>query len=328
MKRKKRYRSVVLGGTFDRFHKGHRRFIDFAAARGAELTIGVSTDAFAQSRKAGGGALQTARWRREAVKRYCAEKGYAANIISLSDVFGHTLDTDAPYDALVVTPTSANGAEKINRARANKGLSQLPVFSCPLVLDAHSRAPINSQRIRSGAIDREGFIYDDIFSTIVHLDENARRSFGKPHGSVYSPNSLSRRTHTKYTMSAVVGDWTLVFFLKARIPFSLGVYDGVSRRKAFAPSANKRIQPNYRASNPPGVITPGMVRALHGCVRKARAGKECLLQIHGEEDLAAVALVLIMPLGSVVYYGQPGRGIVRMMVTEKRKEKFAEILLS
>jgi uncharacterized protein (UPF0218 family) len=50
------------------------------------------------------------------------------------------------------------------------------------------------------------------------------------------------------------------------------------------------------------------------------------LFIQGEEDLAAVALSLVLPLGSCIYYGQPQKGMVELVVTEKIKQSFFDLL--
>jgi len=271
--------------------------------------------------------IQPAKLRRVAVERYCARKRYLARIIPLSDTYGKTLNASASYDAIVVTAASRKGARNINRMRAKKGLSGLPVLECPLVFDMDSIAPINATRIRMGIINREGFVFRNLFSTTLYPNAYARRYFGKSQGTLLFQNALLHDASTKNKIVAVVGDRTLAFFLQKKIPFLLGVYDGLSRRKTFA-SIDRSVKPDYRVSNPRGAITPGMVRVLRRGIREAEKGKKRFLKIDGEEDLAAVALVLIMPLQSIVYYGQPGQGIVRMVVTEKRKEKFSEMLRS
>jgi hypothetical protein len=50
------------------------------------------------------------------------------------------------------------------------------------------------------------------------------------------------------------------------------------------------------------------------------------LFVDGEEDLAAVVLQLLLPLGATIYYGQPNEGLVRWQVTEESKEKTAILL--
>ena len=46
----KKYRKVALGGTFDRFHEGHRKLIEKAFEIGQEVLIGITSDEFAGSK--------------------------------------------------------------------------------------------------------------------------------------------------------------------------------------------------------------------------------------------------------------------------------------
>jgi uncharacterized protein (UPF0218 family) len=43
--------------------------------------------------------------------------------------------------------------------------------------------------------------------------------------------------------------------------------------------------------------------------------------IRGEEDLVTAVLLLLLPLQSLIYYGQPGEGMVEVVVSEELKEK-------
>jgi uncharacterized protein (UPF0218 family) len=49
--------------------------------------------------------------------------------------------------------------------------------------------------------------------------------------------------------------------------------------------------------------------------------------VDGEEDLLVLPVILESPIGSVVYYGQPKKGIIRVLVTEKKKQ-MAECLMN
>ena len=53
---------------------------------------------------------------------------------------------------------------------------------------------------------------------------------------------------------------------------------------------------------------------------------KALICIDGEEDLAVLPLVMEAPLGSLVFYGQPGVGVVSIHVNKDSKKMVAEIL--
>jgi uncharacterized protein (UPF0218 family) len=52
-----------------------------------------------------------------------------------------------------------------------------------------------------------------------------------------------------------------------------------------------------------------------------------ILKIIGEEDLAVLPLILAAPLDTIIYYGQPNKGLVKILVSEENKERAYNILL-
>jgi uncharacterized protein (UPF0218 family) len=71
-----------------------------------------------------------------------------------------------------------------------------------------------------------------------------------------------------------------------------------------------------RAVNPAGTITLASIEA----VRSALVGeKPARVLIEGEEDLLAIPAIEAAPLGSTLYYGQPGEGVVLVRIDEGAK---------
>ncbi|MCI4322931.1 MAG: DUF359 domain-containing protein [Thermoplasmata archaeon] len=105
----------------------------------------------------------------------------------------------------------------------------------------------------------------------------------------------------------------------------IGIVDGKTQRKepvdrsAFAPLAARH---HRHVRNPAGMLTYALRRA----VREMVAGGGGLLDVDGEEDLASLALVESMPLGSTVAYGVPGEGVMLVTVDEPAKEHVRGLL--
>ena len=74
--------------------------------------------------------------------------------------------------------------------------------------------------------------------------------------------------------------------------------------------------------NPAGIITKELTAALLTALQKDIK----YVFVDGEEDTATIVLVLILPLGAKIYYGQPGEGMVELAVTEEKKQVFYEQL--
>lgn len=100
------------------------------------------------------------------------------------------------------------------------------------------------------------------------------------------------------------------------------VVDGMERRSAreIPRIAHASTQ---KAKNPAGRITKAALSAM----KRAFAGqKPAMVIIEGEEDLLTIPAVIDAPLGAVVFYGQPLKGVVAVKVDEKSKARAREIL--
>ncbi|HTT16994.1 MAG TPA: pantetheine-phosphate adenylyltransferase [Thermoplasmata archaeon] len=150
------FRSVVLGGTFDRLHVGHEALLATAFRLGDHVAIGLTSRAFlAEHPKPAGTRIGSPAARRRALERWLAARYPARRwtIVPIDDRFGSS--ADAPADALVVSVDTMEGGRAVNRERARRGHPPLALVPVPLVL-ADDLEPVSSRRIRAGAIDRNG----------------------------------------------------------------------------------------------------------------------------------------------------------------------------
>lgn len=153
----KMFKSVVVGGTFDRFHKGHKAFLETAFAVGEMVSIAVTSDEFLEKQwKKLSSLIQKYDARVGAVKAFLEKSDTAARarVFKIGDGVGDA-HTNTSYDAIVVTEETKGAALEINALRQKGGLRKLVVVEVPLVL-AEDRHPISSTRIRAGVIDAEG----------------------------------------------------------------------------------------------------------------------------------------------------------------------------
>jgi uncharacterized protein (UPF0218 family) len=47
--------------------------------------------------------------------------------------------------------------------------------------------------------------------------------------------------------------------------------------------------------------------------------------VKGEEDLAALPAMMMAPVGSVIMYGQPDKGVILVRVTESKKAEIKDL---
>lgn len=114
---------------------------------------------------------------------------------------------------------------------------------------------------------------------------------------------------------ASVGDVSSMSLTEAGIQPDIIVVDNrVMRRDVEPMSLGDRI--TVRTRNNPGTIGSDSWRALEEAVRLKRG---VAVIVEGEEDLLVLPLIILMPMGSLIAYGQPRAGMVVIEVTEERK---------
>ncbi len=145
----KRYNKVAVGGTFDKFHDGHKKLLSTAFEIGDEIEIGVTSDAFGGLK----GDIDSCKERMSNLKSFFSDK-YNFVVVPLEDPYGTTI-YDADFEAIVVTEETEPTAVEINEIRVSKGMNPLDIVVVSFVL-AYDGNPISSTRIRSGEINQKG----------------------------------------------------------------------------------------------------------------------------------------------------------------------------
>ena len=146
-----KYKKVAVGGTFDKFHKGHKRLLEEAFAHGEEVIIGVTSTKFAGKNA----KIDSCSTRMSNLNEFL-ETNYHDNfhVVRLEDPYGPTI-SEKEYDAIAVSKETEQGAIKINKIRNKRGLPLLDILVIDMV-SAEDGRPISSTRIRKGEIDKMG----------------------------------------------------------------------------------------------------------------------------------------------------------------------------
>ena len=155
------------------------------------------------------------------------------------------------------------------------------------------------------------------------LKKEMREEFKKPVGTLYP--SIS---HAKDSINSIgdksliisIGDVTTRNMLEEGIIPNIGIVDNMIERQ---PSDYEICYDNVtlKTNNPPGTITDQLWKTIkEGFSLVEKAGYNVLIVVDGEEDFSAIPCMVMAPSGSIIFYGQPGKGVILCEVDEiKRK---------
>jgi pantetheine-phosphate adenylyltransferase len=146
---------VMVGGTFDPLHAGHRKLLGRSfelAGPGGCVVIGLTTDEFA-GRKTH--PVRPFAERKRDLEGFIRARKYPAEfrIEPLADRYGPAVGED--FDALVVSEETLPVGVEINRLRQERGRRKVDLHQISCVLADDGRW-ISSTRIFRGEIDPEG----------------------------------------------------------------------------------------------------------------------------------------------------------------------------
>ncbi len=149
-----RFRKVVVGGTFDRLHLGHKALLRKAFEVGRYVYIGLTSDEMIKEKPYAEKILPYEMRLRDLLKFLEVNEYSSYRIIKISNAIGFA-DRLKSLDAIVVSEETYKGALIVNKAREERGLKPLEIITIELIKSGIG-SKISSSLIRAGLIDPFG----------------------------------------------------------------------------------------------------------------------------------------------------------------------------
>lgn len=301
------FQIVCVAGTFDHIHKGHEALLLKAFDVGERVIVGITSDAFVMRYKKTN--VGKSHIRKQALIDWLTLHRYNGryDLIFIDDPY-EPVASDALCEALIISEESLERAKVVNEKRRERGLPLLELIIVPMI-HADDAISISSTRVRNGEIDVSGRLL---------MPMVMRNELAMPLGKI-----VEEPTFHKSVIS--VGDMTTSVLLEKGIIPRLIIVDNKVNRKpydALKPKLEKLQRKTIFVESGPGFIAEAAI--FH--IQHAFGNDEITLEVVGEEDLLVLPVIEYAPIGSVVYYGQPQKGLVEVVVTTEKKEEVIALL--
>ena len=330
------YQVGLIGGTFDRFHAGHRNLLMSALSQCQTLEVWVTADSIAGAKDS---RINPWEERVEEIKQALDSDSKRLEFHELKDRHGPA-PTHNQADAIICTSDTKPECETINSMRQETGIPQLEIICVDHSMSWDGR-PISSSRIRIGEIDREGqrWIPESFVTNEMVLTPEVEAELKDPFGQLI-PGPEDEPSHAMSEVLVLtegghgpliaVGDVTVRTLQDVGRPADIGLIDGCTKRRVWdgAEGIDRSLYDFVLdCSSPAGRLTPSLLSTCETAISSWRDGnKSSLIVVEGEEDLAPLLLHPLAPIDSVIIYGQPGKGVVIRWCGEDAKQRCRRLL--
>lgn len=162
---------------------------------------------------------------------------------------------------------------------------------------------------------------------VVELPKELRVELKEPLGPIYTDTQALLADASQPLIA--IGDVVTHHLIEGGKTPKLAMVDERTERSAVSPEIAETINSFEgfgtveQVSNPAGALSSELLTALRtGLEREGST----LLDVDGEEDLAALPAILVAPEGTSLVYGQPGEGMVLAAVEETARQRCRDIL--
>jgi uncharacterized protein (UPF0218 family) len=163
-----------------------------------------------------------------------------------------------------------------------------------------------------------------VSDVVLELPSDLRHELKEPLGEIYTDTAALLADAGDPIIA--VGDMVTYYLIEAGRTPALALVDERTKRSAVDANVSAAIDGFDRTlsvDNPAATLTAALLDALRDGID---SGETTLLDVDGEEDLAALPAVLAAPAGASVVYGQPDEGMVLVDCDEAARERARSLL--
>lgn len=152
------------------------------------------------------------------------------------------------------------------------------------------------------------------------------RFLKQPFGTLVADKNVTAQKISSALKAAkkviTVGDATTERLVSFGITPDVAIIDGRERRSKRAYPVNYKAR-ELRCTNLSGTISKEAVAIVREALKLQPPVR---VIVDGEEDLLALPVFIIAPLGSVVLYGQPLEGLVIVEITAEKQKQAKDLM--
>jgi len=330
---------AVIAGTFDHLHKGHQKLLTTALKSAKAISCGLTSNNLTKN-KSLSSLIQPSQTRLQALNHFFSDYPNSINIFPLTHPLRPAI-TSAKFDSIIASTTTQTTVNQINQLRLKNHLKPLKPIIIDLIKSSDNQS-LSSTRIRQGQINRQGYAYHQVFpKKTLHLPPIHRQSLRRPFDTLLtgSQNHLgwaslkAKKILDKYPpfSTIAVGDIAVTSLLNQKLHLNLAIVDLKTNRQPIFKNLSQlglNSLSHLTAPNPPSTITPSLITSLNQSLDQSLVFPQSTqtILVKGEEDLAVLPAILLSPLNTAIFYGQPNQGLVHIRVTESSKQKALNLL--
>jgi len=153
------------------------------------------------------------------------------------------------------------------------------------------------------------------------LTDELRKQLGKPFGEIIPGKNALEKAKARKGILVSVGDACSLMFIQNNVKPDVVIYDLKIKRQPVDDATKVVLEgldgKCVRVANEPSTIT----QQLESAVKLALRGKASRIFVEGEDDLAALVVMMHAEDGALIAYGQPDEGLVLIESSEKMRNK-------